>query len=120
MPSQVVDHLILAGDVSQAVDFAEQAASDLLDQSQLTTLLGLAAKLPTEHANTRPKLQIAVAWANALLHRAINQIASRPYSPPGRFSAWTKLRYCSMGLTISALRAESSTSCSRHSKPGRV
>ncbi|GCE41045.1 hypothetical protein Rhow_004688 [Rhodococcus wratislaviensis] len=41
---------------------------DLLEQSQMGTLLGLAAKLPTKPTTDRPRLQIALAWAHALLH----------------------------------------------------
>jgi serine/threonine-protein kinase/serine/threonine-protein kinase PknK len=69
MLSQAVDHLILAGDARQAVDAVEQAASDLIERSQMSTLIGLAAKLPAQHADTRPRLQVDLAWANAVLHR---------------------------------------------------
>ena len=69
MLSQAVDHLILAGDSRQAVDAVEQAAPDLNEQSQLSTLIGLAAKLPAQHADVRPRLQVDLAWANVVLHR---------------------------------------------------
>ena len=69
MLSQAVDHLILAGDAAQAVDAVEQAAPDLNERSQMSTLIGLAAKLPAQHADTRPRLQVDLAWANAVLHR---------------------------------------------------
>ena len=69
MLSQAVDHLILAGDASQAVDAVEQAAPDLNEQSQMSTLIGLAAKLPAKHADDRPRLQVDIAWANVVLHR---------------------------------------------------
>ena len=69
MLSQAVDHLILAGDARQAVDAVEQAASDLNEQSQMSTLIGLAAKLPAQHADARPGLQVNLAWANVVLHR---------------------------------------------------
>ena len=69
MLSQAVDHLILAGDAPQAVDAVERAAPDLNEQSQLSTLIGLAAKLPAEHADARPRLQVDIAWANVVLHR---------------------------------------------------
>jgi serine/threonine-protein kinase/serine/threonine-protein kinase PknK len=70
MLSQAVDHLILAGDAPQAVDAVEQAASDLMEQSQMSTLIGLAAKLPVQHAASRPRLQVDLAWANLVLRRA--------------------------------------------------
>jgi ATP/maltotriose-dependent transcriptional regulator MalT len=69
MLSQAVDHLLLAGDAAQAVDAVEQASSDLNEQSQMTTLIGLAAKLPAQHADQRPRLQVDLAWANMVLRR---------------------------------------------------
>jgi ATP/maltotriose-dependent transcriptional regulator MalT len=69
MLSQAVDHLILAGDAPQAVDAVEHAAPDLNEQSQMSTLIGLAAKLPAQHADDRPRLQVDLAWANVVLHR---------------------------------------------------
>jgi serine/threonine-protein kinase/serine/threonine-protein kinase PknK len=69
MLSQAVDHLILAGDAPQAVDAVERAGADLIERSQMSTLIGLAAKLQTQHANARPRLQVDLAWANAVLHR---------------------------------------------------
>src|SRR5262249_31134679 len=70
MLSQAVDHLILAGDAAQAVDAVEQASGDLNEQSQMSTLIGLAAKLPAQHADARPRLQVSLAWANMVLRRA--------------------------------------------------
>jgi ATP/maltotriose-dependent transcriptional regulator MalT len=69
MLNQAVDHLILAGDARQAVDAVEQAAADLMEQSQMNTLIGLAAKLPAQYADGRPRLQVDLAWANVVLHR---------------------------------------------------
>jgi serine/threonine-protein kinase/serine/threonine-protein kinase PknK len=69
MLSQAVDHLILAGDARQAVDAVEQAASDLNERSQMSTLIGLATKLPMQDADARPRLQVDLAWANTVLHR---------------------------------------------------
>jgi ATP/maltotriose-dependent transcriptional regulator MalT len=69
MLSQAVDHLILAGDVPEAVDAVERAAADLVERSQMSTLIGLAAKLPMQYADARPRLQVGIAWANAVLHR---------------------------------------------------
>ncbi|MDT5136618.1 MAG: serine/threonine-protein kinase PknK, partial [Mycobacterium sp.] len=69
MLSQAVDHLILAADIAQAVDAVEQAAPDLNERSQMSTLIGLAGKLPAQNADARPRLQVDVAWANVVLHR---------------------------------------------------
>ena len=35
----------------------------------MSTLIGLAAKLPAQHADVRPRLQVDLAWANVVLHR---------------------------------------------------
>ena len=69
MLSQAVDHLILVGDASQAADAVERAAPDLNERSQMSTLIGLAAKLPAQHADARPRLQVDLAWANVVLRR---------------------------------------------------
>jgi ATP/maltotriose-dependent transcriptional regulator MalT len=69
MLSQAIDHLILAGEAEQAVDAVERAAGDLNEQSQMSTLIGLAAKLPAQHVDARPRLQVDLAWANVVLHR---------------------------------------------------
>jgi serine/threonine-protein kinase PknK len=69
MLSQAVDHLLLAGDADRAVDLVERVAPDLNEQSQMSTLIGLAAKLPTQLADDRPRLQVDIAWANVVLHR---------------------------------------------------
>jgi serine/threonine-protein kinase PknK len=69
MLSQAVDHWILAGQAHRAVDALEQAATDLMEQSQMSTLIGLAAKLPAQQADARPRLQVDLAWANVVLHR---------------------------------------------------
>jgi serine/threonine-protein kinase/serine/threonine-protein kinase PknK len=69
MLSQAVDHLILAGDAARAADAVERAAQDLNERSQMSTLIGLAAKLPAQHADARPRLQVDLAWANVVLRR---------------------------------------------------
>ncbi|GAB4927940.1 serine/threonine-protein kinase PknK [Mycobacterium kiyosense] len=69
MLSQAVDHLLLAGDAAQAVDIVEQAAQGLNEQSQMSMLIGLAAKLPVQHLDACPRLQVDLAWANVVLHR---------------------------------------------------
>jgi ATP/maltotriose-dependent transcriptional regulator MalT len=69
MLSQAVDHLNLAGDASEAVDAVERAAPGLNEQSQMATLIGLAAKLPAQELYDRPRLQVDIAWASVVLHR---------------------------------------------------
>ncbi|WP_395309170.1 protein kinase [Mycobacterium sp. AMU20-3851] len=69
MLSQAVDHLLLAGDPAVAVDTVEQVATDLMEQSRMRTLIGLADKLPAAERDARPRLQVDLAWANVVLHR---------------------------------------------------
>ena len=65
--SPAVDHFLAAGDEDDAIDIVEKESIPLFERSQLTLLLGLAAKLPRGGAD-RPQLRINVAWAHALLH----------------------------------------------------
>jgi ATP/maltotriose-dependent transcriptional regulator MalT len=69
MLSQAVDHLILAGDEREAVDAVEHASADLNEQSEMSMLIGLAAKLPAQHADIRPRLQVNLGWAKVILRR---------------------------------------------------
>ncbi|MDF3312818.1 protein kinase [Rhodococcus sp. T2V] len=66
--SPAVNHLLAAGDYDDAITAVENEALLLLEQSHMSTLLGLAAKLPAK-ASTHPRLQMALAWAHALLHQ---------------------------------------------------
>lgn len=65
--SPAVDHYLAAGDEGGALDVVEKESVPLFERSQLSTLLGLAAKLP-DGGLSRPQLRINVAWAHALLH----------------------------------------------------
>lgn len=67
--SEAVDHALAAGDPDRAVELVERDGIYLLERSQMSTLLGLVAKLPPRIVLSRPRLQLAVAWANILLHR---------------------------------------------------
>ncbi|MEO9328978.1 protein kinase domain-containing protein [Gordonia aurantiaca] len=68
MLSAAVDQYLAAGDEAEAIDLVEREAFDMLEQSKMSTVLGLAAKLPTTARRQRPDLQLAIAWAHALLH----------------------------------------------------
>ncbi len=65
--SEAVDHALAAGDPAYAVDIVEQDETHLLEQSRMTSLLALVAKLPAALVVTRPRLQLTVAWAQILL-----------------------------------------------------
>ncbi len=69
--SEAVDHALAAGEATRALDLVEQVplARTSLNQSRMTTFLGIAAKLPAQLAASRPRLQLAIAWANIFLTR---------------------------------------------------
>ncbi len=68
--NEAVDHALAAGDATRAVDLVERIETRaLINQSRMTTFLGLVDKLPPQLVTSRPLLQLAMAWANILLHR---------------------------------------------------
>lgn len=68
--TEAVTHALAAGDDIGAVDLVEWQAMSLVEHSRMASLLTLVNKLPKALLPSRPKLQIAVAWANCLLQRA--------------------------------------------------
>lgn len=67
--AEALDHLLAAGDPAAAVGMMENDSRYLLDRSQMSTLLGLIAKLPAGQVLSSPGLQLAVGWANTELER---------------------------------------------------
>jgi ATP/maltotriose-dependent transcriptional regulator MalT/serine/threonine protein kinase len=67
--SEAVDHAQAAGDVERAVQLVEDNGMSLVANSQMATLIGLAGKLPAAAVQSNPRLQLALAWANVVLHR---------------------------------------------------
>lgn len=70
MLGEAIDHALAGGEPEHAVRLLADRALALVEHSQLTTLTTLAAKLPDAQAAADPQLQIALAWAFALLRRA--------------------------------------------------
>ncbi|MEV6768158.1 protein kinase [Nocardia sp. NPDC051030] len=68
--SEAVDHALLAGDELSAVEIVERDGMSLLEYGQMASLIGLVSKLPPAVIETHPRLQLDLAWANILLHRA--------------------------------------------------
>ena len=66
--NEAVDHA-LAYDPIRAVDLVEQDETNLVEQSKMTTLLGIVNKLPPQIVASRTRLQLTIAWANLLLQR---------------------------------------------------
>ena len=74
--NEAVDHALAAGDPAHAVDLVELDGTRLLEQSKMTTLLGIVKKLSADLVVGRPRLQLVIAWANILLQRpALTDIA---------------------------------------------
>lgn len=67
--SEAVDHALAAGDQGRAVELVESQGGHLLERSRMATLLGLIAKLPARRVISSLRLQLDLAWANALLRR---------------------------------------------------
>jgi ATP/maltotriose-dependent transcriptional regulator MalT len=67
--NEAVDHALASGDSTRAVDLVEQDETNLLEQSKMTTLLGIVRKLPPRLVVSRARLQLTLAWANILLQR---------------------------------------------------
>jgi len=69
MLNEAVDHALAAGDPDRAAELVELDETDLLERGEMTTLLGIVAKLPQQLAIARGRIQLVTAWANALLQR---------------------------------------------------
>jgi serine/threonine-protein kinase PknK len=67
--SEAVDHALAAGDDRRAVQLVENDGIQLMANSQMATLIGLVGKLPAAAVQSHPRLQLALAWANVVLHR---------------------------------------------------
>lgn len=66
---EAVEHALLAGDPRRAADLVERDAMPLVEHSYMSSLLNLVGKLPRTELFDRPRLQMAIAWANSLTHR---------------------------------------------------
>ncbi len=67
--NEAVDHALAAGDDQRAVQLVENDGIRLVANSQMATLIGLVGKLPKVAVQSHPRLQLALAWANIVLHR---------------------------------------------------
>jgi serine/threonine-protein kinase PknK len=69
MVSEAVNHALTAGDEQRAVEIVANDGIYLVANSQMATLIGLVGKLPAAVVQSHPQLQLALAWANIVLHR---------------------------------------------------
>lgn len=66
---EAIDHAVSAHDDELAAQLVEAQSTYLLEHSRMTRLLGLVSKLSPALVATRPRLQLALVWANVLLQR---------------------------------------------------
>ncbi|MCW4353757.1 AAA family ATPase [Hoyosella sp. YIM 151337] len=76
MLREAVHHALAAGDENHAVSLVERFGTDIIEHSQMATLLGLVNKLPAGPVAASPRLQIDLAWAHVLLHHPIKPLGS--------------------------------------------
>jgi LuxR family maltose regulon positive regulatory protein len=65
-PREAFRHALESGDLERAASWAEQAAMRMVEQSDITTLLGWIDRLPPAAVKGRPAVRIAEAWALSL------------------------------------------------------
>lgn len=71
MAADAVNQALSGGDTELAARIVESHAPRLVENSRMSTLLSLIAKVPSGALATRPKLQIDIAWAYCLLHHPV-------------------------------------------------
>src|SRR6202008_1303021 len=67
--NEAVNHALIIGDSTLAVDLVEKDETNLLEHSKMTTMLEIVKKLPSHLLVSRARVQLAIAWANMLLQR---------------------------------------------------
>ncbi|MCO5399113.1 LuxR C-terminal-related transcriptional regulator [Ralstonia soli] len=68
--AEAVKHALAAGDGDRAAGWVEQCAMNLVETSDVRTVLSWVAKLPAEAVRGRLRLRLAHAWALALTMQA--------------------------------------------------
>lgn len=76
MLSEAVDHALAAGDEEFAIELTEQRGVHLTQNAQMGLLLAVMSKLPPHIVSVSPRLQVLIAWANALLQRPTAALAA--------------------------------------------
>jgi len=71
MVGEAVDHAMAAGRTEAAVDLVEREAMKLIEDSRMVAVLRLVDRLPAGAVGDRPRLLMAISWANCLLQRSV-------------------------------------------------
>src|ERR1700752_5402681 len=66
---EAVYHALAAGEEDRAIELVELHGIDLIERAQMSTLLALVSKLPSNNVARSPSLPLCVGWANMLLRR---------------------------------------------------
>ncbi|SPK75727.1 Transcriptional regulator, LuxR-family (plasmid) [Cupriavidus taiwanensis] len=69
--AEAVRHALAAGDGDRAAGWVEQCAMNLVEASDVRTVLSWVAKLPAQAVHGRLRLRLAHAWALALTMQAV-------------------------------------------------
>ncbi|RDH78866.1 hypothetical protein DVS77_09700 [Mycolicibacterium moriokaense] len=69
MLREAVDHALAAGEEERATTLAERLGGELVELSQMSTVLAVIAKLPPHIVTASARLQLTIVWANVLLQR---------------------------------------------------
>lgn len=69
--SEAVDHALAAGDEERATTLVERLGLEMVERSQLSTVLAVVSKLPPQIVAVSPRLQLTIVWANVLLQRPV-------------------------------------------------
>lgn len=70
MIGEAVHHAMAAGRIDDAADLVEREAMRLIEDSRMVAVLQLVDRLPAGAVGDRPRLLMAVSWANCLLQRS--------------------------------------------------
>jgi LuxR family maltose regulon positive regulatory protein/serine/threonine-protein kinase PknK len=69
MLTDALDHALASGQTDAATDLLEKEVMPLIEHSRMAAVLELAGRLPVGAVAQRPRLLLAIAWANCLLQR---------------------------------------------------
>ncbi|XBL81465.1 protein kinase [Mycobacterium shigaense] len=68
--TEAVDHALAGQDTIRAIELVEDIRTrSLINQSRMTTFLGIVDKIPAHLVQLRPQVHLSVAWASILLQR---------------------------------------------------
>ncbi|MFX0578468.1 protein kinase domain-containing protein [Nocardia nepalensis] len=113
MISEAVGHALHAKDHDLAMDLAENAGIELMEQGQMARVLALVDTIPADAAATRPGLQLMTALANLTLRKtsaaraALDRLRAMTELSDGTAADAARLRaHCELLDAITAMMAD--------------